>query len=96
MKVACYGLAFKPDIDDLRESPALNITKQLAELGFNIVAIEPNIQKLPTILVSNVKLIDLNEAKLADIHLILVDHSCFKLSIRLNSEYIVDTRGLIK
>lgn len=96
VKVACYGLAFKPDIDDLRESPALNITKQLAELGFNIVAIEPNIQKLPTILVSNVKLIDLNEAKLADIHLILVDHSCFKLSIRLNSEYIVDTRGLIK
>ena len=94
--VACYGLAFKPDIDDLRESPALNITKQLAEQGLNILTIEPNIQKLPAILVSNVKLIDLNEAKLADIHLILVDHSCFKLSLRLNSEYVIDTRGLIK
>ena len=94
--VACYGLAFKPDIDDLRESPALEITKKLAEQGLNILAIEPNIQELPTKLASNVKLIDLDAAKFADIHLILVDHSCFKLRLQLNSEYIVDTRGLIK
>jgi len=94
--VACYGLAFKPDIDDLRESPALEITKKLAEQGLNILVIEPNIQELPTKLASNVKLIDLEVAKFAEIHLILVDHSCFKLSLRLNSEYIVDTRGLIK
>jgi UDP-N-acetyl-D-mannosaminuronic acid dehydrogenase len=38
---------FKPDIDDLRESPALEITKKLAEQGLNILAIEPNIQSLP-------------------------------------------------
>lgn len=96
VKVACYGLAFKPDIDDLRESPALSITTELAKQGYNIVAIEPNIQELPTKLASNVKLIDLDAAKFADIHLILVDHSCFKLRLQLNSEYIVDTRGLIK
>lgn len=94
--IACYGLAFKPDIDDLRESPALSITTELAKQGYTIVAIEPNIQELPTKLVSNVKLIDLEAANFADIHLILVDHSYFKLNLKLNSEYIVDTRGLIK
>lgn len=94
--IACYGLAFKPDIDDLRESPALEITRRLAEQGLNVQAIEPNIQKLPIKLGLNVKLIDLEDAKSADIHLILVDHSYFKLSLRLNSEYIIDTRGLIK
>jgi len=94
--VACYGLAFKPDIDDLRESPALEITKQLAEQGLNVCAIEPNIQKLPAKLGLNVKLIDLDAGKSADIHLILVDHSYFKLNLRLTNDYYVDTRGLIK
>lgn len=96
VNIACYGLAFKPDIDDLRESPALEITKQLAEQGYNIWAIEPNIQKLPAKLGLNVKLIDLEAAKSADIHLILVDHSYFKLNLRLPSNYYVDTRGLIQ
>ncbi|MCE9828314.1 UDP-N-acetyl-D-mannosamine dehydrogenase, partial [Shewanella algae] len=46
--IACYGLAFKPDIDDLRESPALSITKKIAEMhSGTIVAVEPNIEKLP-------------------------------------------------
>lgn len=94
--VACYGLAFKPDIDDLRESPALEITKQLAEQGLNVCAIEPNIQSLPENLPENVKLISLEEYKRADIHLILVDHSYFKLNLRLTNDYYVDTRGLIK
>lgn len=94
--VACYGLAFKPDIDDLRESPALNITKKLAEQGLNILAIEPNIHRLPENLPENVKLISLEEHKRADIHLILVDHSYFKLNLRLTNDYYVDTRGLIK
>ena len=42
-KVACMGLAFKPDIDDLRESPALYITRQLIVNGFDVLAVEPNI-----------------------------------------------------
>lgn len=44
-KVLCLGLAFKPDIDDLRESPALNIVKQLKNNDFNIACLEPNILK---------------------------------------------------
>jgi UDP-N-acetyl-D-mannosaminuronic acid dehydrogenase len=46
-KVACLGLAFKPDIDDLRESPAVEITKQVARLGCQVLAVEPNIEALP-------------------------------------------------
>ncbi|MEY8251088.1 MAG: UDP-N-acetyl-D-mannosamine dehydrogenase, partial [Colwellia sp.] len=46
--IACYGLAFKPDIDDLRESPALNITKEIAEMhAGEVIAVEPNISGLP-------------------------------------------------
>ena len=92
--VACYGLAFKPDIDDLRESPALEITKKLAEQGFNILAIEPNIQELPTKLPSNVKLIDLEVSVKADIHLILVDHKQFKSLHFNNLINVIDTKGI--
>ncbi|TOM16030.1 UDP-N-acetyl-D-mannosamine dehydrogenase, partial [Vibrio parahaemolyticus] len=46
--VACYGLAFKPDIDDLRESPAMEITKEIAAMhSGRVIAVEPNIKKLP-------------------------------------------------
>lgn len=93
--VACYGLAFKPDIDDLRESPALNITKKLAEQGINILAVEPNIKKLPAELSSNVKLILLHEYTQADIHLILVDHKEFKKYLNFSSINIVDTKGIL-
>jgi len=77
--VACYGLAFKPDIDDLRESPALEITKQLAEQNLNILAIEPNIDVLPKNIPLNIKLADkIEEREIADIHLVLVAHKEFK------------------
>ncbi|WP_313043183.1 UDP-N-acetyl-D-mannosamine dehydrogenase [Acinetobacter sp.] len=93
--VACYGLAFKPDIDDLRESPALEITKKLAEQGINILAIEPNIHELPAKLPSNVKLIGFDQRNDADIHLILVDHKEFKNNALVGLGNVIDTKGLI-
>ena len=93
--VACYGLAFKPDIDDLRESPALEITKKLAEQGLNILVIEPNIKQLPYNFPSNIKLVECTESN-ADVHVILVDHFHFKLNLKLNTKYLIDTKGLIK
>ncbi|MEN8428423.1 UDP-N-acetyl-D-mannosamine dehydrogenase [Acinetobacter towneri] len=92
--VACYGLAFKPDIDDLRESPALEITKKLAEEGLNILAVEPNINKLPENMPSNIQLISLEEKDKADIHLILVDHKEFKTKNITFDGYAFDTKGV--
>ncbi|CAD9197015.1 UDP-N-acetyl-D-mannosamine dehydrogenase [Acinetobacter bohemicus] len=93
--VACYGLAFKPNIDDLRESPALEITKKLAEQGLNILAIEPNISELPHGLPNNVTLISIEENQQADIHLMLVDHNKFKVNFSIESNYVVDTKGIL-
>jgi UDP-N-acetyl-D-mannosaminuronic acid dehydrogenase len=45
--VACLGLTFKPDVDDLRESPALRIAETLADEGLNLIAVEPHIDTLP-------------------------------------------------
>ena len=47
IKVACLGLAFKPDIDDLRESPAVEITQNIAKIGCQVLAVEPNIETRP-------------------------------------------------
>lgn len=91
--VACYGLAFKPNIDDLRESPALEITKKLAEQGLNVLAIEPNIQNLPSWLPKHIELIDVNESIEADVHLILVKHKEFK-SLNVNSDKVINICGL--
>ena len=93
--VACYGLAFKPNIDDLRESPALEITKKLAEQGLNILAIEPNIAELPFGLPNNITLISIEENQQADIHLMLVDHNKFKVNFSIESNYIIDTKGIL-
>lgn len=94
--VACYGLAFKPDIDDLRESPALEITKKLAEQGLNILAIEPNITELPLNMPKNIQLVGVLENNQADIYLILVDHKQFKSSLNIfKDKYVVDVKGIM-
>ena len=73
-KVACMGLAFKPDIDDLRESPALYITKRLIADGLNILPVEPNIEKH-----SDFDVFNYQEAiDQADIITFLVAHKDFK------------------
>lgn len=92
--IACYGLAFKPDIDDLRESPALEITKQIAEMhSGRVIASEPNIEELPTGLF-NVELVNFENAYLeADIQVLLVDHKEFKENIATLGK-VIDTKGI--
>jgi UDP-N-acetyl-D-mannosaminuronic acid dehydrogenase len=97
--IACYGLAFKPDIDDLRESPALAITKKVAtEHPGIVIVVEPNIHELPEKLAGIFSLVteDAAEAKAA-IKLLLVDHQQFKSTAYKNNNSgckIVDTRGI--
>ena len=90
-KIACLGLAFKPDIDDLRESPALEITKMLSDVeGYEILAVEPNVESLPKVLENrkNVKLVELEQALSdADVLVVLVKHREF---IGLLSDKIID------
>jgi UDP-N-acetyl-D-mannosaminuronic acid dehydrogenase len=78
IKVACLGLAFKPDIDDLRESPAVEITQHIAQLGCQALAVEPNIDILPTLSQSNLVLCPFADALAnADVVCVLVKHRLF-------------------
>lgn len=91
--IACYGLSFKPDIDDLRDSPALHIARELNDRGAaRILAVEPHIDCLPPSL-SGVELVDWQAAAVADIHLLLVDHTAFK-SLPVPTGRRIDTRGM--
>lgn len=92
--VAVYGLSFKPDIDDLRHSPALDIVRQLCEEHKgSLLVVEPNIKNIPKILDGAV-LVTTEEARdLADIHLYLVGHSEFR-GPKPISDYFIDTVGI--
>ena len=97
--IACLGLAFKADIDDLRESPAVGIVRELAnrEVG-QVIAVEPNIRQLPASLEGRVMLGEIADALArADIVVILVDHRQFKRidPMKLHTKIVIDTRGLL-
>lgn len=79
LTVACLGIAFKPDIDDLRESPALGIAQHIAALGCRLQIVEPNIHGLPeTLQGSQITLAPLQAAlEQADVVCVLVRHSSF-------------------
>ncbi len=99
LAIACFGLAFKPDIDDLRESPALRIVTQLAASHpGRVFAVEPHIAALPAPLAgSGVCLATVEDALAhADILVLLVDHAAFKaVDIgRLKGKALIDTRGI--
>lgn len=72
-KVACLGLAFKPDIDDLRESPAVHIASALISQGYDVVVVEPNIESH-----DQFALVLLEDAlATADVFAVLVKHRQF-------------------
>ena len=86
--VACMGLAFKPDIDDLRESPALHITKSLIKEGLNVLAVEPNISTHPDLTIVNY----LDAIKEADVIAFLIGHKEFRT---LTVDHGLDFCGVI-
>ena len=92
--VACLGLAFKADIDDLRESPAMQIVNQLKDENIgDLLVVEPNINEH-----KEFDLMSLEEAlPKADIVLLLVDHKQFRSlnASDLKEKIVIDTRGII-
>ena len=95
IKIACLGLAFKPDVDDLRESPAINVVKALKQLQYEIICVEPNIKKHDEFC-----LVDLQYAiDNSDIIALLVGHKEFKSLTKkefMESTIVIDFCGLLK
>lgn len=91
--IAIYGLTFKPDIDDLRESPALEIAQEIvSDHPGDILVVEPHIDTLPA-QVSSAKLVTAAVARgSANISVLLVDHKEFDLIV-VPEGYKVDARG---
>ena len=99
VKVACLGLAFKADIDDLRESPAVEVTKKIAATGCRVLAVEPNIGDLPEKMrLENIELTNLDAAlSSADVVCVLVKHQDFvsNTSQVEKMQYKIDATGLL-
>ncbi|NVE95733.1 UDP-N-acetyl-D-mannosamine dehydrogenase [Altererythrobacter lutimaris] len=99
-KTALLGLAFKANIDDFRESPALEIAEELArDYGERLHIVEPFAEELPGALTdSGAKLVGLGDALAeAEIVVILVDHNAFKHlpQMNLKGHMVYDTRGML-
>ena len=92
--IACFGLAFKPNIDDLRESPSMYIAQSIANFHKGrVLAVEPNITELSSS--ESFELVSYQAAEsTADIAILLVDHIEFQNAGKPNIEIVIDTKGI--
>ncbi|MGB0750175.1 MAG: UDP-N-acetyl-D-mannosamine dehydrogenase [Magnetospiraceae bacterium] len=96
--IACLGLAYKADVDDLRESPAVEVVKHLADKkAGDILVVEPHVSSLPPVLAERgLELEDFDIAVgRANLVVLLVDHQAFSYVDRnlLKDKFVIDTRG---
>lgn len=96
--VACLGLAFKANIDDLRESPAVQIVSELAHrlpADVELLVVEPHVGELPSELAGRAELVSTERGLQAGVVALLVDHDQFGVYQRPEgiSGRVIDTRG---
>ena len=72
-RIGCLGITFKPDVDDIRESPALEVVKKLVASGNNVMVVDPNVSEDITFELFNLETV----LRDADILVILVKHKEF-------------------
>lgn len=98
LTIACFGLAFKPDIDDLRESPAMGVARLIADWHSGTTwVVEPHIDQIPETLNDKATLVSSEQALAqADILLMLVDHRAFRAvdAAAVRQQWVVDTKGV--
>jgi UDP-N-acetyl-D-mannosaminuronic acid dehydrogenase len=100
LRIACLGLTFKPNIDDMRESPALEIAQEIGSMGFKLLfLVEPNITEVPDSFDRHTTQLAFLEVAIeaADIVVLLVDHSVFKeIDLgQISGKQVIDTRGTL-
>ena len=93
-KIACLGLSFKPNIDDLRESKALEVAQTLLAEGFEVITVEPNIKSY-----KNLKILNLLDAiEQADLICLLVKHREFlepEVKKKIMKSQVLDFCGVL-
>ena len=90
VKIGCYGISFKPDVDDTRESPAMNIVLEMLSNNCNLLICDPNIKNN-----DKFELVTLDEIyDSVDIHVLLVSHSEF-YKLDFHNKNVLDFCGLI-
>lgn len=98
LTIACFGLAFKPDIDDLRESPAMGVARLIADWHSGSTwVVEPHIDQIPAALRDKTTLVSSEQALAqADILVMLVDHRAFRAvdAAGVRQQWVVDTKGV--
>jgi len=86
-------LSYKPNIDDLRESPSLEIAQLLREKGYNVVGCEPNVQLAEIGGIRNIALEEI--LKIADYIVLTLAHDEFKNSInKILQKHVLNVIGL--
>ncbi len=97
--VAVLGLTFKADVDDTRESPAVEVTRRLIAAGLEVRAFDPHVRDLPALKSHLVTSMD-EAIQGADVVVILVDHAEFKLLApdrftQMRGRVVIDTRNCL-
>lgn len=91
VRVACMGLAYKPDVDDLRESPAERIALTLAAMGHQVIACEPHLERHPTLPLADAA----SAVREADLVVLLVAHAAFR-DLDLRGRNVLDFCGVTR